>query len=116
MVDDPRYSALDPWTALHSHLMRVGLAARRSRDTSRRCQACLKHFSGRGSSAYCEACAGSRGIEKLRRGFGRDNLCPQGHALSGDNLYCRPDGRSQCRRCGREHKRRVALQRSQVAA
>ena len=32
--------------------------------------------------------------------------CPQGHPLSGDNLYVRPNGKRECRTCHREHARR----------
>lgn len=37
--------------------------------------------------------------------------CPQGHAYSGDNVYCRPQGWRECRHCrrlAREQRRRAA--------
>lgn len=55
----------------------------------------------------------------LRRGFGapavnaRKTHCLHGHALGGENLRLRPDGRRQCRTCQREHERvRNAARRS----
>ena len=50
--------------------------------------------------------------ENLHRGetFNAANAakthCPQGHPLSGDNLYVRPDGRRGCKTCQAEHGRR----------
>lgn len=50
--------------------------------------------------------------ENLRRGTGGGKAqrerthCIHGHPLSGENLYVTPDGRRQCRTCGRERDRR----------
>ena len=37
----------------------------------------------------------------------RGPLCVDGHALEGDNLYVTPDGRRQCRECGRRRSREL---------
>nr|WP_202546322.1 HNH endonuclease signature motif containing protein [Streptomyces sp. SID2119] len=48
--------------------------------------------------------------ENVRRGEGvsainaRKTVCPQGHPLSGENLYRKPDGRRVCRACRRDRE------------
>ena len=50
--------------------------------------------------------------ENVRRGEGlaaqnaRKETCPQGHPLSGENLYVYPNGKRACRECRREKGRR----------
>jgi hypothetical protein len=55
--------------------------------------------------------------ENIRRGVGasarnaRKTHCPQGHPLSGDNLYVSPAGWRQCRICRRQHAKAMDLRR-----
>lgn len=50
--------------------------------------------------------------ENILRGYGRganearQTRCQNGHPLSGDNLYIKPNGRRQCRQCNRDRQTR----------
>jgi hypothetical protein len=76
----------------------------------RKCKACFRDRQ-KVRDARQKAERHARGLKRRPTLRGGHDFCPQGHPLSGDNLYVSPSGHRGCRTCRAERSREANIRR-----